>query len=362
MLIDKYKPKKLDEIIGQNIVIKKVLDWLNYWKPGKALLLYGPTGIGKGITVELIAKEKNLNLVEINASDNRDASSIKKLIPATKEGSLLKERIILIDEIDNLSRDDRGGSSEIIEIIKNSRYPIILIAQNAYDKKLKTMRNYCQLIKLRKVPKNIIERKLIEIVKKEKLNLSFTDIKKIAENSDGDIRSAINDLEIESLGYREREKSVFETMQAIFKGDFKSALKAIELCDKNLDEIFWWVEQNITNEYSNIDDIALAFEFLSKADLFKGKIYRNQNYRFKKYMRDMIASISTIKGSKKFVMYKPPDMLIILGRSKAARKKADNFHGSLGSYLHCSKRKVKEQMPYLNIILKNYEDVNRVSV
>ena len=352
MLIDKYKPKRLEEIIGQTIIIKKVLNWLENWNPGKALLLYGSTGIGKGIIIELIAKEKNLNLVEINASDNRDASSIKKLIPATKNGSLLRERIILIDEVDNLTKDDRGGSAEIIEIVKNSRYPIILIAQNAYDKKLRTVRNYCQLLKLKKVPKNLIERKLIEIVKKEKLKLNYSEIKKIAENSDGDVRSAINDLEKESLGYREREKSIFETMQAIFKGDLETALRTIELCDKDLDEVFWWVEQNITNEYTNIEDVALAFEFLSKADLFRSKIYKNQNYRFKKYMRDMMASITTIKSSKRFVIYKPPDMLIILGRTRTARKKADEFHASLGKILHCSKRKVKEQMPYLNIILK----------
>jgi replication factor C large subunit len=362
MLVDKYKPRKLDEIIGQTITVKKVLNWLNNWKPGKALMLYGPTGIGKGLIVELIAKQKNLNLVEINASDNRDASSVKKLIPATKNGSLMKGRIILIDEADNMSREDRGGSAEIIDLIKNSKYPVVLIAKDAYDKKLRTVRKYCQLVKLRKVAKNIIEKRLIEIVKKEKLKLSFSEIKKIAENADGDVRSAINDLEIESLGYREREKSVFETMQAIFKGDLKTALKTMELCDKNLDEIFWWVEQNITNEYNNIDDIALAFDFLSKADMFKGRIYKNQNYRFKKYMRDMIASVSTIGSKKGFTMYKPPDRLIILGRSKAARKKADEFNESLGRQLHCSKRKVKEQMPYLNIILKNYGDANRVSV
>ena len=353
MLIDKYKPKILEEIISQNIIINKVLDWLKNWKPGKALLLYGPTGIGKNLIIEIISKKKNLNVVEINASDKRDASSIKKLLPATKDGSLLRGRIILIDEVDNLSASDRGGSSEIIEIIKNSKYPIMLIAQNPFDKKLKTLRNYCELLRVRKIPKNLIERKLIEISKKEKLKLSYDVIKKIANNSDGDIRSAINDLEIKSIGYREKEKNIFETLQAIFKGDFESALKAIELCDKNLDEIFWWVEQNITNEYRNLDDVAIAFEFLSKADLFRSKIYRNQNYRFKKYMRDLVASITTIKSNKRFTMYKPPDTLIILGRTKAIRKKADEFYGNLGKFLHCSKRKVKEQMPYLNIILKN---------
>ena len=352
MLVDKYKPQNLEEIISQKSTINHILEWLEKWKPGKALMLEGPPGVGKNLIVELIAKERGLKLLEINASDKRDAASIKKLIPATKDSSLFGGRLVLIDEADNLTARDRGGSVEMIDIIKESVYPVILIAQNPYDKKLRTLRSYCEILKFRKVPKNIIEKYLLDIARKEEMDFDPDVIREIAENSDGDVRSAINDLETRSMGYRERDKNVFETMQAIFKGNIKDALNTMSLSDKNLDEIFWWVEQNITNEYTSIEDIATAFEFLSKADMFRGRIYKFQNFRFKKYMRDMIAAISTLESKKRFTMYKPPDRFIILGRTKKKREEADEFYGELANQLHCSKRKVREQMPYLSMILK----------
>lgn len=352
MLVDKYKPKNLVEVISQKNIINSILEWLRKWKAGKALMLYGPSGLGKNLIVELVAKERGLSLLEINASDKRNADSVKRLIPATKDGSLLRGRLILIDEADKLSVSDRGGSAEMIDIIKKSVYPVILIAQNPYDKKLRTLRSYCDLLKFRKIPKNIIERHITDIARKEGIVIEPETLRQIAENSDGDIRSAINDLEMRAMGQREREKSIFETMQAIFKGNLKEALEAISLSEKNLDDIFWWVEQNIGIEYDNIEDIATAFEFLSKADMFRGKIYRNQNYRFKKYMRDMLASISTLESKKGFTMYKPPDTLIILGRTKKKREEAEMLYGELASKLHCSKRKVKEQLPYLKLFLR----------
>jgi replication factor C large subunit len=354
MLIEKYKPKKLDEIIGQKETISKITFWLKEWKPGKALLLYGPVGIGKSIILEIIANEMNMSLLEINSSDDRSASSIKEiLLPASKEGSLFKKRLILIDEIDSFSGEDRGGIAEIIKIVKESAHPIILIANNAYDSKLKTLRGYCELIRLRRIPSNLIEKRLNEIAFKERLKIDKDSIRRIALNSDGDIRSAINDLEILSKdSIREREKDIFEILKMIFQGEnLREILRTIEQSDKDIDEIFWWVEQNICNEYKKPEDIMKAFEFLSKADLFRGRIVSKQNYRFRKYMKDMIAGISSLNKEKKFVSYKPPDRLILLGSTKSSRKDAEEFYKTLG--LHCSQRKIKEQFSYLKIIFGN---------
>jgi len=354
MLVEKHKPKRLVEIVGQKIIIKKITDWLKKWKPGKALLLYGSTGTGKTLIVEIIAKENNFNLIEINASDKNAASYIREvLLPASKEGSLLNKRLILIDEIDSFS--DRGAIAEIIKTLKQSAHPIIITANNAYDKKLRSLRNYCSLLKINRIPVNLIERELNKIALKEKIKISRDMIRRIAIDSDGDIRSAINDLGVFSkdteFGIRDKEKDIFKVLRIIFQSnDLKRALQAIGESDKDIDEIFWWIEENIPKEFKNAEEIAKAYDLLSKADLFRSKIIINQNYRFKKYMRDLIAGITIIGKNKNFIMYKPPDRLVILGRTKALRNKNEEFYENLGNVLHCSKRKVKEQMPYLNII------------
>jgi replication factor C large subunit len=357
MLVEKYKPKRLAEVVGQKITVQKITDYLKNWKRGKALLLYGPTGIGKTLIVGIIAKENKFNLMEINTTDKDIVSYIKEvLLPASKESSLFNRRLILVDEVDSFS--DRGAIAEVIKIIKESAGPVILTANNAYEQKLKTLRYYCTLVRVNRIPVNLIETGLKRIALREKINIKEEMIRRIAADSDGDMRAAINDLETSSkdleLGFRDREKDIFRTLKIIFQSNnLRSALQAMDESDKDIDDIFWWIEQNIPLEFKDNKELAQAFDLLSKADLFRSKITVNQNYRFKKYMKDLIAGVTLVGNNKRFIMYKPPDRILMLGRTKAFRYKNEENYEKLGNILHCSKRKVKEQMPFLNIILKN---------
>jgi len=357
MLVEKYKPKRLAEIVGQKIIVQKIIDYLKNWKRGKALLLYGPTGIGKTLIVEVVSKENKFNLTEINTTDKDIVSYIKEvLLPASKESSLFNRRLILIDEVDSFS--DRGAITEVIKIIKESTSPVILTASNAYEQKLKTLRYYCTLVRVNRIPVNLMERELKRIALREKIKIGENIIIRIATDSDGDIRAAINDLETYSkdaeIGFRDRERDIFRTLKIIFQSNnLKEALQAINESDKDIDEIFWWIEQNIPLEFKSKEEVAHALDLLSKVDLFRSKITINQNYRFKKYMKDMIAGITLVGKNKKFIMYKPPDRFIFLGRTRFSRIKNEEVYKNLGSILHCSRRKVIQQLPYLNTILKN---------
>jgi replication factor C large subunit len=354
MLSERYKPKNLREVLSQQDLILKINEWLNKWKREKALLIYGPSGTGKSLIVNLIAKERNMNLFEINASEKRSASTIKeKLMPASKESSLFKKRLILVDDADSFSEADRGGTAEIINVIKASVNPIILIANDAYNPKLRSLRSHCELLRIRKIPVNVIEKKLREIALKEKLKLSGESIRMIALNSGGDIRSAINDIETSNENtFRDKETNIFEVLNKVFRGkSLSKATQAIDSSDKDMDELFWWIEQNIPLEYQTNELIAQAFEILSKADIFRSRVVKNQNYRFRKYMRDIMASISLIENpQKRFILYRPPQRLITLGATKVSRKDMEEFYRSLN--LKCSMKKIKEQASLLKIILR----------
>ena len=353
MLLDKYTPKKLEEVLGQRDLISKIEAWLDQWKPGKALLIFGSSGTGKSLIINLVAKERGMSLYEINASDDRSASSIKEnLVPASKEGSLLKKRLILIDDVDSLGQSDRGGIAEIIKVVKESANPIILIANDAYDQKLKSLRGYCELLRVRKVPVNSIEKRLKDIALKERIMISDESIRKLAENSSGDIRSAINDLgTFNDMAYRDKETKIFDVLNIIFRGkDLTKSMRAIDSSDKDLDEIFWWIEQNIPLEYQNKELVAEALDILSRADIFRSQVIKNQNYRFKKYMRDLMASITLLDNSqKKFILYRPPQRFITLGSTKVSRKDAEEFYKSLG--IKSSRKKIREQASMLKIIM-----------
>jgi len=355
MLINKYKPEKITDIVGQTTAVSNIVNFVKNFEPGKCLLIHGPTGIGKTLTVHLVAKHLGYHLVELNASESCKGEDIKnKLLPAIKNTSLfVKGKIILIDEIDNFTREDRGGIEEIIKIIKQTRFPVILTANNAYKQKLRTLRNLCELIQMRRVNVLAIEKKLKQIAFQEKIKITEEKIKEISRNSSGDLRAAIHDIETSSH-HRERKITIFDTLKIIFKSNnLKETLQSIDRCDKKLNDIMWWIEENIKNEYKKPEEIATACEMLAKADMFMANIRYTNNYRNWFYAKNMMANITTIRKGSGWVSYKPPSRLIILGKSKAKRGELNKIYEQYGKKMHCSKKCIRNQSGYLKLIEKN---------
>ena len=371
---EKYAPQKVIEVVGQKKAVNQFLIWLKSWKPGKKVALFhGPAGTGKTALVEALGKEKNLEIIEMNASDYRSASQIKEVLSqSVKQKSLFKKgKIFFIDEIDGLAgQEDRGGTGEIIKIIKESQYPIILTANNPWDVKLRSLRGYCQLIRFGKVFYWDVIKRLQYICEKEKIKCDKEIITQIAKMSEGDLRSAINDLEtlardkkeitlkdLESLGNREREMNIFDVLKIIFKT--KTAMSAklsIQNTDKDPEEIFLWIEQNIINEYEKPDEIAKAYEMLSRADLFMQRIKNRQEWKFEKYMIDlMTAGVALAKKEmyRKFSRYQYPDRMKFLGRTKVERTEEKQRLLNLSRELHCSTKKIREEfLPFFRVVEK----------
>jgi replication factor C large subunit len=364
----KYAPEKISEVVGQKKAVDKFLIWFRTWKPGKkAALLFGGPGVGKTSLVNALGEEKNLEVIELNASDYRTASQIREVIgQSMKQMSLFKKsKIFLIDEIDGLAgRVDRGGTKEIIKIIKESRYPIVLTANNPYDSKLRSLRSYCLLISFGKVYYWDIIKRLEFICEQEGLSCDKEVLKLLAKRSEGDIRSAINDLEslsgkkeikikdLEDLGFRRKENTIFDVLKMIFKTKTALAAKlSIQNVDKSPDEIFLWIEQNIVNEYEKPEEIAKAYEMISRADLFRQRIHSRQHWKLQKYMIDLMTAgvaLSKKEMYRKFSRYQYPDKIKFLGRTKAKRREDQEMLDELSKKLHCSTKKVREEfMPFL---------------
>ncbi|MEM5792803.1 MAG: replication factor C large subunit [Candidatus Aenigmatarchaeota archaeon] len=369
--VEKYKPRKTSEVVGQEKALEQFLLWYRNWKPGKkAALLVGPPGVGKTCLVHSLAVEKNLQIVELNASDFRSASQIKEILgQSMKQLSFLnKGKIFLIDEIDGLTgTEDRGGISEIIKIIKESKFPVVLITNDEWDPKIANLKNYTQIINFSGVNFWSIVKKLGEICEKEGVKVNNEILKQIAKISDGDLRAAINDLEsvckgketinqidLNSLGYREREENVFEAMKIIFKTKSISGAKmSIENIDKDPEEIFWWIEQNIINEYEKPEEISMAYEFISRADIFRSRISRRQYWKLMKYMIDLMTggvAISKKEMYRKFSKYERPDKIKYMSMTKFKRADEKEKLIELSSKLHCSTKKIKEEfLPYFSM-------------
>ncbi|WP_225419967.1 AAA family ATPase [Methanohalophilus profundi] len=199
---EKYRPTKLADVVGNNKPLQALRDWEEEWEHGvpekKAAILSGPAGVGKTSAAHALGNEMGWEIIEMNASDQRTAGIIEKVAGSASRMSTLtgiQKRLIILDEADNMHGSaDRGGTRAITNVIKKSNQPIILIANDLYALS-STLRSHCVNIKFNSIPQRSILPALKKICKMEGIICGTGVLEKIAENTGGDLRSAIKDLQ-----------------------------------------------------------------------------------------------------------------------------------------------------------------------
>ncbi|MCX6819578.1 MAG: AAA family ATPase [Candidatus Aenigmarchaeota archaeon] len=344
MLLEKYEPKNLSEMISNKKQLEEIVFWIKNWTKGKALLLHGPTGSGKSILVRLIAKQLSLELVEYSLCEQPLLAIKEDILKTSKQKSLFfKGKLILIDELELIS-----SAKGIIELIKKSEQPLILIAINPYERNLAELRKNCRLVKFSKIRTDSIANFLVNVCKKEGIEYDEGAISQIARMSNGDLRAALIDMEIlktkitteavSSLGYREHEESIFNTLKVIFRAmDLNNINIALMNSDKTPEEIMLWLEENIPLEYNDPEEIATAYDYLSKADILASRTIKRQAFSLQKYysLAAQGVALSKKKLPTKYVLYNAPRIFY------AKRKEVPE---KLAKALHVSKRDVDMQL------------------
>ena len=364
----KHQPSKLDEIVGNKENIVELQKFINNYKPGsKALALEGPTGTGKTASIIALATQFNYELVEMNASDVRNEKGITATAgAASRQMSLFfKSKIILIDEADSVSgTKDRGAPSSIAELIESSAFPVILTATSLDESKFSAIRKKTKRLQWKQPTAAEVEIILRRVIKEEKLSCDEDVIKGLANRSNGDIRAAITDLQVlasasrkitkadlNSMGERNTHAALSTLLIKIFKNsDPKIAMQALEEANEDPDEAMLWIDENLPYEYSG-KDLSDAYDFLSRADVFKGRIRKQQHWRYLVYVTTfMAAGVAVSKTKKNSAMreYKRAERLLAMwmaNQKNAARK---NLAKALVPHLHASAKELFTiSMPFL---------------
>ncbi len=303
---EKYRPMSLDDIVGQKRAVEAIRKWIESVKAGKKvkpLLLYGPPGTGKTSAAYAAARELDMDVIEVNASDVRNREHLSKILEGLSARSLFtgRRRLILFDEIDALPSEARTIASIMREILKRAQAPIILTANDPYEQGLAQLRGLTTMVQFTRLRWTTVYSVLRRIAQREGLRISEEVLKSVARNSKGDLRAAINDLEAVAkgsrelsaslgrvLGTRDVERNIFELMRAIFLGkSCRSAAWMTMNVDVDPDMILRWVEENTPLVYKTPRTLTLAYEYLSRSDVFMGRIVRTQNWRLLSYASEM---------------------------------------------------------------------------
>ncbi len=372
LFTDKYFPKNFEEFIGNVEIVDRARAWAESWQADvkqKPIFFYGNPGIGKTALAYLIAKEFKWQLFEMNASDLRDKASIEHVAGAATANSSLfgTKRLVLIDEIDGLSSKDRGGMSAVLSIIKSSTNPVILIANDVYaDKSLSGVRAACELLEFKKINYLSIAKHLREICAIENIKFEDEAVKELARDCAGDMRSALLDTQslapnitmqnVKALSFRERKEKIFPVMAKIFKGkSIKEVKDAVDATDVGYEMVSMWVEENIPRQYDNID-AGVAFNSLSRADVFNGRIMNRQHWGFLKYSIPLSTAGVTLARRKDYHSFIPmafPSILSSLSSSSSKREARKSIAAKISKKMHCSRKESVKDLPFISMILQS---------
>src|SRR3989338_8776360 len=249
-----YAPKKLSEILGQDEAIQKVRNFIANFKTAKknALLLYGPAGCGKTSTAYAIASEFNYEILEVNASDFRNEEQLSKTIgSASRQQSLFnRPKLLLVDEVDGLSgTKDRGAIPALKNLIKETSFPMFIIANNPWDSKFSPLRSACEMVEFKEPTHAIVLEILKNVCAKEHINYEEKALASLARRAGGDIRGALIDIQtlainnqftsaqLELLSDREKTYTIFNALMKIFKTtDANVARTAFDHLEEDLED------------------------------------------------------------------------------------------------------------------------------
>jgi len=363
MWIQKYKPRNLDEIAGNPKLIQSLREY--QWK--KPLLVYGPPGVGKSALVEAIVKEFDFDLVEITDKNISNAR-----VTAQTASIFGKRKLILIDNVNQI-KDIRG----ITELLKETKNPTVLVTSDFSSRRLGTIKRICEKAQMRRLTSKSIKKLLQNICYKEGISPEEGVLEKIAENAKGDVRSAINDLEtlakgkknisVEDLGILERRDRSIDIYNALnlilIKRDFEDAIRSIYDLEEQPRDILLWIDENMPRVYKG-EDIEKAYKYISKADIFLGRIIRRQYWGFLRYVSPLMSGGVNISKSKgvNFTMYKFPSYIIKMSQTKKERNIKKSIGQKLSPLLHVSVRIIdREYIPLLRTLLKN-EKISRLDL
>lgn len=308
---EKYRPKKLREVVGNEKAIEELREWAEEVleaKSKKAAILHGPAGCGKTSAAYALAAEKGWEVIELNASDQRSAGVIKSIVGPASTSTTFSQttRLIILDEADNLhGTEDRGGTKAITEIVKRSTQPIILTANDKY-KMGQGLQRYCKVIKFEQIKAGTVFRVLRRISDDAEIKIDDSALISLAKNAHGDLRSAINDLQAISVsesklerireediatGWRDVEENIFGVLKILFGAEgyeLQSALSALYSLDKTPEESIQWVYKNFSYEYDD-ESFLHGLRYLGRADMFLGRVRKRENFKFWRYASSLMA-------------------------------------------------------------------------
>jgi replication factor C small subunit len=197
LLVERYRPKSLDDFIGSQSVKETLKIWLDS-KDIPHLLFFGSPGTGKTSLGKMIVKLIPCDSLVINASDENKVDDIRnKVQDFCVTMGVRPLKIMFLDEADRLTPDAQGVLRNLMETYSHSTR--FILTCNYQEKITPAIKSRCQSFEIKPPSKSEIMAHLVKILDKEKVKYAPKDVAFIVASYYPDLRKMINFAQQSSL-------------------------------------------------------------------------------------------------------------------------------------------------------------------
>lgn len=353
MLVEKYKPKHLSDILANPGAVKKVKEWIFQSIRGrsekKVGVILGAAGTGKSSMVSCVIKDYNLDYIISNSSEKRNKDNLLKTFQkATLFKSLKGSRLLVLDDFDSIRKTSHRT---IVNLIKESRFPFLIVCEDKKNLPAQ-IKNSAVFFDLRAPRSDMIFKYIKSICQKEKIYYEDSVLLKIAKESKN-LRDALNSLESGETDETGKVHDIYELTSKIVFG-FKDVREAFSNSKENPSTVLNWVEENVF-PLKRGKKLALSYNILGKVDIFLAR--SAETYKMWKYAIYLLTDgMRVVRESEyRFLRMKYPGNFIFMGKRKRMREAfkplAETFHVSVMEFCRFHLKVIRK-------MLKTKEDVS----